>query len=80
MGGLGMYDLFQSNPTATVPHPNKPGESLGNWKGHHDQIRQKQQYLKDRNNRFNTRGCKGLPAGAETQAGLDPPIRPYYYQ
>lgn len=80
LGGTGMYDLFQSDPAATVPHPNKPGESLGSWRGHHEQIRQKQQYLRDRINRFNRRGCKGLPAGAETQAGLDPPIRPHHYQ
>ncbi len=80
LGGLGMYDLFQMDPNATVPHPNKPGESLGNWKGHHDQIRQKQQYLRDRINKFNRRGCGSLPAGAETQEGLDPPTKPFHYQ
>lgn len=78
-GGLGMYELFLRDSSARVPDPRGIRPHLGNWIGHRDQILQKQSYLKGLLDQYKAAGCSPLPLGAETQANLPPPIKPFGY-
>ena len=77
-GGLGMYELYLRDPSATVPDPRNPSESLGRWEGHQGQIEEKQEALRKKVERYRSVPCRGpLPPGTETQMGLLPPVRPF---
>lgn len=77
-GGLGMYELFLKNPSAKVPDPRGIEPDLGNWEGHTQQILQKQQNMRQKLKKYRNDKCGALPSGAETQADLPPPSRPFY--
>ncbi len=78
-GGLGMYELFLRDPAATVPDPRGIRPNLGSWIGHRNQILQKQSHLKGLLAQYKAAQCSPLPLGAETQANLPPPIKPFGY-
>lgn len=77
-GGLGMYELFLKDPSAKVPDPRGIEPDLGNWEGHTRQILQKQQNMRQKLKKYRNDKCGALPSGAETQAELPPPSRPFY--
>ena len=76
-GGLGMYELFLKDPLAKVPDPRGIKPDLGNWDGHRRQILEKQQNAKRELKKHKEKKCGALPSGAETQAELPPPTRPF---
>uniref|UniRef100_UPI0014851C39 hypothetical protein n=1 Tax=Rhizobium sp. FKY42 TaxID=2562310 RepID=UPI0014851C39 len=76
-GGLGMYETFLKDPYAKIPHPRGIEKDLGNWDGHRRQILEKQENMNRNLKKYRDKKCGVLPPGAETQAGLPPPSRPF---
>lgn len=78
-GGLGMYELFLTDPNAKVSDPRGIKCNLGNWQGHEVQILEKQENMKRHLKKYGDKKCGVLPSGAETQSDLPPPTKPFSY-